>query len=48
MAHGPGTKKDTDGKVYSGNWLFGKPNGFGTVTTGSGRIYRGHWVNGVK
>lgn len=37
-----------DGSIYSGNWIDGKLNGYGTSTSKNGSVYVGEWKDNKK
>ena len=41
--HGNGVFKWSDGKIYDGQFVDDKRDGFGTMTYPDGKIYRGEW-----
>jgi hypothetical protein len=43
LPNGFGTQANPDGTVYTGEWLAGKYNGQGKLTTADGGSYTGAW-----
>ena len=44
--HGDGIQRDNSGVVYSGSWVQGERDGFGTLDFGDGSSYTGEFKNG--
>ena len=43
--HGKGVYKWADGRVYEGEFVNDKRNGFGIYTWTDGRRYEGNWIS---
>lgn len=48
MMHGKGTYKWLDGRLYHGNYVNDKKQGFGVYIWADGRAYVGHWDDGKQ
>ena len=49
MRNGNGTLYGKDGtKLYEGQWLNDKQNGYGTYYYSDGSVYTGNWKNGIR
>jgi hypothetical protein len=46
--HGRGITVWNDGRIYEGDYLFGKKDGFGIYTYSDKKKYIGPWKNGVQ
>ena len=46
--HGQGVYKWPDGRIYEGNYMDDKKEGFGVYTYPDGRCYKGLWHNGKQ
>jgi hypothetical protein len=46
--HGKGKLSLPDGRVYDGDYVLDKKEGFGTFTWPDGRKYAGGWKNGKQ
>ena len=46
--HGQGVYKWLDGRIYTGNYLNDKKDGFGVYKWADGRAYLGNWKNGKQ
>jgi len=45
--HGKGVFKFASGKIYTGEFVEDRREGFGTMTWPDGRAYEGIWTNGI-
>lgn len=45
--HGKGISTWPDGRIYDGNYAFGKKDGFGIYTWSDKKQYIGNWKNGL-
>ena len=48
MKHGQGTEKFGNGDLYLGNYVNGKPDGYGEYYWSNGREYKGFFKNGLR
>jgi hypothetical protein len=48
MMHGKGIYKWQDGRMYYGDYLNDKKNGFGVYVWADGRAYLGKWTDGKQ
>ena len=48
LKHGHGYEKFSNGDVYTGNYLYGKPDGYGEYLWSNGNIYKGYFLNGLR
>ena len=44
--HGKGVYKWLDGRLYTGNYVNDKKDGYGVYVWADGRAYLGNWSNG--
>jgi len=48
LKHGKGTDIFANGDVYTGNYGFGKPDGYGSYKWKNGSMYVGEFKDGMK
>ncbi len=48
MKHGEGTEKFSNGDIYIGNYVNGKPEGYGEYYWVNGSFFKGYFKNGLR